>query len=211
MGAWFVGAKLLELVYQAEDVMKSWPADCDEVGKDFWVAFLKGRGRWNDEFMAAQSTDHLFFDGGGSICQDEPKVGWEANGCTMKTYVRHLPFTLATFRDLRPLEDFPAVTGFGGFCRRYILTPKTVAESMPIMERLLKGTESLRQELERDLQRTFNATTHGFSARKCGCLSGKMYGDCCGKSIETPAHREMRKAATEQRDSQAADHQTTER
>jgi hypothetical protein len=65
------------------------------------------------------------------------------------------------------------------------------------MERLQKGTESLRQELEQNTQQLYNQMSHGFSARKCGCMSGMIYVDCCGKFIESPKHKETREAAEE--------------
>ena len=128
------------------------------------------------------------------ISTEEPKVSWEANGCKMKTFVRHLPFTLERFRTLKEVSDLPGIRWFGGFCRLYILTPKTVADSIETMERLVKGTESLRQEWEMNLQQTFNQCDGAASLRKCGCLSGKQYADCCGKFIEDPKHKERRKA-----------------
>lgn len=193
MPAWFVGAASNELVYEAEDVMKKYPAECDDEGKDKWIAFLKANGRWKDGVVSAQPSDYIMLDGGGCVGTKEPKVGWEANGCPIKTYVRHLPFTLEMFKRLEPKDPkLPGIVGFGGFCRVYLFSTKTIEESIPQMERLLKGTESLRQELEMDMQNMFNRSPHTASARKCGCMSGLQYAECCGKFIETPEHKEKR-------------------
>jgi hypothetical protein len=195
MTAWFVGAKTNDLVYPAQDAMKKDPAECDDCGRDAWVSFLKSEGRWNEVVCAALPIDAIWFDGGGCIAQDEPLVKWEANGCHMKTYVRHLPFTLDVFRGLKVRDaKLPGCVGFTGFCRVYVLSDKTRLESVEVMESLLKGTESLRQELELDQQKLFNGMSHGFSARKCGCLSGKMYVECCGKFIESKEHKKTREA-----------------
>lgn len=195
MGAWFVGAKSNALVYQAEEAMKRYPAECDEFGRDAWLTFLKSRGHWNDEVCAALPTEDLFLDGGGSILIDEPRVGWEANKCSLKTYVRHLPFALEQFRRLKARDaNIPGCVGFGGFCRVYVMAEQTVTDSIPIMERLVRGTESLRQELEMSVQQDFNEMEHGLSVRKCGCLSGLMYVECCGKFIETRRHKETRES-----------------
>lgn len=196
MGTWFIGAREITGVYAAKDVMKSWPAECDDEVKDSWVAFLKANGRWKEGVTEAIPHDAIWFDGGGTISTKEPLVSWEANGCKMKTYVRHLPFVLAAFRGLKPVVALPGIVGLGGFCRKYFLSPKTASDSIETMERLLRGTESLRQELEADLQRVFNEIPGQASARKCGCMSGLMYGDCCGKFIETQEHRDNRKVIT---------------
>lgn len=197
MGTWFVGAKSIEKIYPAEEAMRSYPAECDDLGKDRWVAFLRSEGRWDDESCGVLEHPKIFFDGGGMIHRNEPLLSWEANNCRMKTYVRQLPFLLEEFQHLKLVEAFPDVVGFGGFCRKYFLSPKTVTQSIKDMKRLLRGTESLRQELEMDMHKALNKTVHAASLRKCGCMSGKMYGDCCGKHIESREHRDRRKAISE--------------
>ena len=65
---------------------------------------------------------------------------------SLEAHSRGLPAPLAT-----------KVVIFGGFHRLYAISTKTRDEALPIMRRLLKGTESLRQEREIALQETFNA------------------------------------------------------
>lgn len=194
MGAWFVGAKEAANVYQARQAMRKDPAECDDVGKDVWVAFLRSKGWLDETVCAAMPQDHIFFDGGGCVRQDEAKVSWEANGCRMKTYVRHLPFVLDTFRWLKASDPLiPGCAGFGGFCRAYIMSERTIRESVVVMERLLRGTESLRQELEMGMQGVMNRAG-AVSLRKCGCMSGLMYAECCGKHIEGEEHKRLRES-----------------
>lgn len=193
MASWFIGAIINELVYQAEDVMKRLPVEADDFGKDTWVAFLKREGCWDDRVCAASVIDAVWLDGGGCVRANEPTVSWKANGCTMKTYVRHLPFALDVLKELRAEDpNIAGCLGFRGFARIYLFSIQTRDEAILEMERLLKGTESLRQELEMDMQEMFNKNVHVFSARKCGCLSGKMYVDCCGKHVESPDHKDRR-------------------
>ena len=45
-----------------------------------------------------------------------------------------------------------------------------------------------------DTQKMINGVAGLASVRKCGCLSGKQYADCCGKYIEDPEHKELRKS-----------------
>lgn len=195
MGAWFLGAKSENdsaNIYAACDLMRCDPIECDDHAKDVVVAFLKGRSRWDDEINGVHAVEKIFIDGGGSVGMHEAKVSWEANGCGMATYVRHLPFALDTFRNLKPRKHLVGCVEFGGFCRSYVLSERTVRESIPVMERLARGTESLRQEAEIEIQKTFNMAPNTFSVRKCGCLSGLAYVECCGKSVEGPRHKDLR-------------------
>jgi hypothetical protein len=199
MTTWWIGSKddkNYQQIYDAMDVMKTGDTvECDDLGKDQFIAFLKSAGRWNDLICGFQATEHIFFDGGGSVSTEEPMIAWEANnGAVLKTYVRHLPFILESFRRLKPDKNLPDLRAMRGFCRLYIISGKTIAESIEAMERLQKGTESLRQELELSMQQGFNKMSHGFSARKCGCMSGRIYVECCGKSVESPSHKEVREA-----------------
>lgn len=197
MSAWYIGSKEVSGVYAARSSMKCDPAECDDLGKELLVEFLKSEGRWNDEVCGAEEREYIYVDGGGMVRLNEPEVAWEANGCKIKTRVRVLPFLISRFEDLKPVPEIPRLVGFGGFCRQYFLSPKTVEGSLETMRRLLKGTESLRQEVEMDIHKTLNEHGNAASLRKCGCMSGKMYGDCCGKFIESKEHRELRRAIDE--------------
>ena len=187
MGTWYLGPKGAENVYAVlDDKMKCDPIGCDDLGRDEWVEFLKSEGRWTD--LAGPHEDgYIFFDGGGMICTTDPKVSWEANGCKMKTWVTHLPFLIHQFEGQKISEELRKdLIMFRGFHRIYAISQKTRDEALPVMRRLLKGTESLRQEREIALQKTVNATKgRAFSFRKCGCLSGEMYIKCCGKFVTT--------------------------
>lgn len=198
MATWWIGSKEEQNYAQLMDAMKFMKIrdtiECDDLGKDQYIACLKTEGRWNDELCGVHPTSDIFIDGGGSISTKEPMVAWEANGAKLKTYVRHLPFALEAFQGLEPYKKLPDLYIMGGFCRVYLIGKKTIHDSIEVMERLQKGTESLRQELEQDAQHLFNSMSHGFSSRKCGCLSGKIYVECCGKFIETPNHKELRKS-----------------
>lgn len=196
MSAWWIGSKIEDAqhIHDALDVMKCNPVEADDHGKETVIAFFKAHGRWNEEINGVLPLDAIRFDGGGAIRNEEPWVGWEANGCKMKTRVTHLPFTLEVFRNSKLDKKLPGCVTFGGFCRSYVIAHKTVQDSIEVMERLLRGTESLRQELEMDFQKTFNEIPRAASVRRCGCLSGLQYADCCGKFIESAGHKELRKA-----------------
>lgn len=197
MATWWLASKIesTEYVYKALDVMKCDPIETDDFGKDVTIAWLKSQSRWDDEINGALPLEAIFFDGGGCVRVGEPKVTWEANGCKMKTRVTHLPFTLDAFKALKEHKHLKGCVSFGGFHRVYILSLKTIHDSIEVMERLLRGTESLRQELEIDMQKTMNQSEHAFSVRKCGCMSGNLYVECCGKAVESERHKEIRKAA----------------
>ncbi len=185
MGAWYIGPDKSEDVYTVlDDAMKCNGILCDDLGRDEWVEFLKAEGRWHD-LAGPHTTEHIFFDGGGMVRVDEPTVSWEANSCPMKTRVTHLPFTIEVLQGEPSKELRGDLIMFKGFHRIYALSQKTRDEAVVVMKRLLKGTESLRQELELDTQKSVNGVKHFFSARKCGCLSGKMYVECCGKYVKT--------------------------
>lgn len=198
MGSWWIGSKEEKNYAQLMDAMKLMKIgdtiECDDLAKEQYIAYLKKGARWSDEICGVHSTPDIFLDGGGSISTREPMVSCEANGTKLKTYVRHLPFVLEAFQGLKPYKKLPDLYIMGGFCRIYLLGQKTVHDSIEVMERLLKGTESLRQELEQDTQKTYNEMSHGISMRKCGCMSGKMYVECCGKFIESPNHKDTREA-----------------
>lgn len=205
MGNWFVGAASddVRIIYQALEVMRRDPAECDEAGKDAWVAFLQKHGCWKEGVTAAQPMDEIDLDLGGMVRVGDPTVSWEANGCKMRTKVRQLPFILDIFSTYKEAKNLPGFLAFGGFHRVYILSVKTTQESIADLERLVRGTESLRQELEIDFQKAIDSTMaltggRAVSARKCGCLSGLVYGDCCGKAVELPEAKALRKAATEE-------------
>ena len=199
MGTWWIGSKEEQNYAQLMDAMRAMKIgdtiECDDLGKEQYIAYLKAGGRWNDEICGIHPIPNIFLDGGGSVSGDEPTVSWESNGAKLKTYVRHLPFVLEAFQGLKPYKKLPDLYVIGGFCRSYLLALKTVHDSIEVMDRLVKGTESLRQELEQNTQKLYNEMTHGFSARKCGCMSGKIYVECCGKFIESPKHKETREAA----------------
>lgn len=195
MPAWFVGAKTVEVAYQAGDAMKKVPAECDDFGKDAWIAFLKSEGRWSDEFCAALPSKGIFFDGGGCVGTKEATVQWVANGCPMETYVRHLPFAIDALRHLKLRDErLPGCLGFGGFIRVYIISEKTRDAALVEMERLLEETDARRKEIEEAMQRDMNVTPNLASVRKCGCLSGLQYVECCGKGNESESHRKARRA-----------------
>lgn len=199
MGTWWIGSKEEKNHAQIMDALRFMKlgdtVECDDLGKEQYIAYLKKGGRWSEDICGAHPTPNMFLDGGGSVSADEPMVSWEANGAGMKTYVRHLPFVLEAFQGMKPYKKLPELFIMGGFCRSYLFGHKTVHDSIEVMERLQKGTESLRQELEQGTQKLYNQMSHGFSARKCGCMSGKIYVECCGKFIESPRHKETREAA----------------
>lgn len=201
MGSWWLGSKEEKNYAQLMDAMKFMKLgdtiECDDLGKEQYVAYLKNASRWNEEICGIHPTPNIFLDGGGSVSADEPMVSWESNDTKLKTYVRHLPFVLEAFQELKPYTKLPDLYVMGGFCRRYLLGKKTVHDSVEVMGRLVNGTESLRQELEQSTQQLYNQMTHAFSARKCGCMSGKVYVECCGKFIESPKHKETREATEE--------------
>ncbi len=185
MGTWYIGPKGAENIYKVlDDKMKCEPIECDDLGRDEWMEFLKAKGRWTD-LAGPHERGYIFFDGGGMICTTDPKVSWEVNDCNMKTWVTHLPFVIRQFEGQKISEELRKdLIMFRGFHRIYAISQKTRDEALPVMRRLLKGTESLRQEREIALQKTVNATKGGaFSFRKCGCLSGEMYVKCCGKFV----------------------------
>lgn len=194
MGQWWVCAKQDDgkSIRDAMDIMKCNPVWADDRGRDVVIEFFKGSQRWNPEVNGFAPVEAIMFDGGGCVRQNEPKVSWEANGCKMRTFVTHLPFLLDTFRKITEDPKLPGCVTFNGFARHYVLTLETVRDSLQNMESLLRGTESLRQELEIETQRIFNESPNVASVRKCGCMSGKAYGDCCGKHVETQEHRQRR-------------------
>lgn len=198
MTTWWIGSKddkNYDQLFKAMEAMKlANTVECDDLAKEHYLAYMKSAGRWDDELCGIHPTPEIFFDGGGSVRTKEPMIGWEANGTKQKTFVRHLPFVLEAFQGLKPDRNLPSLCRMGGFCRTYLLAVKTVRESIEVMERLQKGTESLRQELELDAQAIFNGMTKGFNARTCGCLSGKIYVECCGKFVESPGHKELRES-----------------
>jgi hypothetical protein len=189
MGTWFIGAKTSGQVYEAMDVMKLDPVEADTYGMDAVVSFLKERGRWDDAICAAKPIERIFLDGGGMIRQGEPKVAWFSNDCGFKTFVRHLPFVLEAMEGRKLHKELQGCIVFGGFCRKYIISNKTRLSSIETMRQLAKGTESLRQEGEIELQKVLaNVNDDGgnpraLSLRKCGCMSDKMYTECCGKYV----------------------------
>lgn len=194
MPAWFIGAKTREQIYEAEDVMKKVPAECDDFGKDAYIAFLKSEGRWSDACCEAQKSEGIWFDGGGAIGVQEATVTWDANGCPMKTYVRQLPFLLDTMRHLKVKDEkLPGCVGLGGWMRIYIFSQATRDAAIVALEKLVKEHEAERQRAEAEMQDVMNQAIHGASVRKCGCMSGLMYVECCGKGIESDGHRELRR------------------
>jgi len=196
--AWFVGAHGVEGVFEAMDIMKCDPAECDDEGKDRWVEFLKKNGRWDDAKCSAEKTDSVFLDGGGMVMIKEAKVAWEANGCKFETYARQIPILLGTFKRIlgRPVPEFPSCTGFGGFCRKYFFSLKTVTDSIPILERLAVETDEDRLKTEGELQDALNRTPNATSVRTCSCDSGRQYADCCGKGTESPEQNSLRRGIT---------------
>lgn len=199
MSTWWIGSKEQKVSHKVYDALRAMKVrdtiEADDLAKDRLISFLKESGRWDDALCGAHEIPDIFIDGGGSIIKGEPEVGWEANGSKLKTFVRALPFVLESFQELKPNERVPEIYGMGGFHRAYYFSKKTVLESIAEMERLLKGTESLRQELEIGHQRIFNQVEGGISLRKCGCLSGLLYVECCGKSVESKTHKEMREGS----------------
>jgi hypothetical protein len=197
MCAWWLASKIedAEHIYNALDVMKCDPIEADDVGKDTIIAWLRDHARWDDEINGALPMEVITIDGGGSVRVGEPKVSWEANGCKMRTRVTHLPFALEAFQTLKEDDELKGCVQLRGFMRHYVLSIKTVKDSIEVMGRLLRGTESLRQELEIDMQKVMNQSEHAFSVRKCGCMSGKIYVECCGKFVESEKHKETRQSA----------------
>jgi hypothetical protein len=193
MGTWYLGPRENKDIYAALDVIKCDPIECDDEGKDRMIAYLSERDRWKPPAEAIEN-EAIWFDGGGAIISGEPCVAWEANGCRMKTYVRHLPFLLDTFKSLKTHDELKGMLVMGGFCRLYVIGTRTRDESIETMERLVRGTESLRQETEMSLQNCMNKSPNAASLRKCGCMSGKLYVECCGKYVESQKHKENREA-----------------
>lgn len=191
MGAWFLGAREQKDIREVHEIMRSDPIEAADVGKDTIIAYLSAGGRWR---APAEAITHesIWFDGGGMVRFTEPKLAWEANGCKMATFVRHLPFLIDAFRTAEPRSKYHGMIVMSGFARTYVLAPLTGDTALPVMEGLLKGTESLRQELELDTQKVMNDSPHGASYRKCGCLSGLLYVECCGKFVESEQHRATR-------------------
>lgn len=188
MGTWWIGSadpKNYGQIDRALTTMKlANTIECDDAGKEAFIAYLKERNRWSDE-CGAHATPEIFFDGGGSISVSEPSIFWVSNGAGMKTYTRHLPFVLEAFRGLKPDQRLPGMRRFGGFCRIYIISEPTIQAAMVDLERLVRENEATRQELERETQDRYDGMKHNFSMRKCGCLSGNTYVECCGKGKET--------------------------
>ena len=183
MATWFIGAKTLKLVNEAEKVLKCWPIECDDWGMDKVIGFLRDHGRWDGALISAQPIEHIYMDGGGMVRVKEPQISWLANGARIKVSVRGLPFALEHLDSLRPSKTLEGCLEASGFCRHYVIAEKTRDDSVVQMRRLLKGTESLRQEVEIGLQKAVDASPHARSVRKCGCMSGKQYIECCGKYV----------------------------
>ena len=192
MGAWFLGARDHKDIEEVHKIMRCNPIEADDIGKDTIIAYLTAGGRWRAPAEVLQK-DAIWMDGGGMVRFTEPKLAWEANGCKIGTFVRHLPFLIDAFRQAEPRVKYHGMIVISGFCRTYVISPSTRDASIPVMERLQKGTESLRQELELDTQKAMNESPHGASFRKCGCLSGLLYVECCGKFVESEHHKAMRK------------------
>lgn len=192
MGAWFLGARDQKDIRDVHEIMRSDPIEADDIGKEAIISYLTAGGRWRAPAEAIL-RESIWMDGGGMVRFTEPKLSWEANGCRMRTFVRHLPFLIDAFRTAEPRSKYHGMIVITGFARVYVLSPATRDASIPVMERLLKGTESLRQELELDTQKVMNESPHSASFRKCGCLSGLLYVECCGKFVESEQHKAARK------------------
>jgi hypothetical protein len=195
MSQWLIAGKTKFGVYEAMDIMKAEPAECDDEGRDRWIEFLKKEGRWNDEVCGARPIASVNVDGGGMMMIGEPDVAWEANGCKFETPMRQVRDLLELFkrRILKPVEAFPSCGGFGGFHRKYFFALKTMQDSIPLLEKLADESDKKVEEIEKKLQAALNACPNAVSVRPCSCASGRQYGDCCGKAVESAEHKEMRR------------------
>ena len=89
---WFVGSKDIESVCKACEAMKCNPVECDDKGRDLVVAFLKSKGRWDDESCAIKPLPKIRLDLGGMVKVNEPSVSWQANGVKFSAmHVRERP------------------------------------------------------------------------------------------------------------------------
>jgi hypothetical protein len=159
------------------------PILCDVACKD---ATVKSFGA-SEEFTI-EPVEYIFMDGGGMVSSTEARIYWNANGSRFGSFVRQLPFAISHFQGKHePTTKPPGCWIFDGFMRRYILSVDTIQPCIDEMKSLLKGTESLRQEAEMEMQQVVNGANKGgmrvLSERKCGCMSGKKYTECCGKAL----------------------------
>ena len=162
---WFVGSKDIESVYKACEAMKCNPVECDSVGKDLVVAFLKSRGRWDDESCAIKRLPKIRLDLGGMVKVDEPSVSWQANGVKFSAMLHQLEDLACMFENAHVSKTAaPGCLKIGGFCRLYLLSEKTVKACLKALPKLVKKYEEKAASLKEEKRAVLLRANKGLEA-----------------------------------------------
>jgi hypothetical protein len=128
-----------------------------------------------------EEVSEIWIDGGGAVGADEPAIRWRANDNTLGTFLRQVPFVLATLKQTVESTKVQGAYFFSGWTHSYLLGQATRDESISALEKILKDEDGKIKAMEAEWSDRLNSTGGTLYLGKCSCQSGKPYVECCGK------------------------------
>jgi len=128
-----------------------------------------------------EEVNEIWIDGGGAVGADEPAIRWRAHGNTLGTFLRQVPFVLATLKQTVESSKIQGAYVFSGWTHFYVLGKLTRDEAIVALEKIMADEDGRIKAMEAEWSARLNATKGTLYLGKCSCQSGKPYIECCGK------------------------------